>query len=72
MVGIKSYGVYIPYYRLNRAEVAKNWGGFQMAGEKAVANFDEDTVTMGVEACRECLKGFDKGNIGALYLTSTT
>jgi len=72
MVGITSYGVYIPYYRLNRAEVAKSWGGFQIPGEKAVANFDEDTVTMGVEACRECLKGLDKGTIEALYLASTT
>ena len=72
MVGITSYGVYIPFYRLNRAEVAKSWGGFQVPGEKALANFDEDTVTMGVEACRACLKGFDKGNINSLYLTSTT
>jgi len=72
MVGIKSYGVYIPYYRLNRAEVAKSWGSFQVPGEKAVANFDEDTVTMGVEACRECLKGFDKDDIDSLYFASTT
>ena len=72
MIGIKSYGVYIPYYRLNRAEVAKSWGGFQVPGDKAVANFDEDTVTMGVEACRECLEGFDKGDIDSLYLASTT
>jgi len=72
MVGIKSYGVYIPYYRLNRAEVAKAWGSFQVPGEKAVANFDEDTVTMGVEACRECLSGFDTGDIDSLYFASTT
>lgn len=72
MVGIKSYGVYIPYYRLNRADVAKSWGSFQVPGEKAVANFDEDTVTMGVEACRECLKGVNKGGIDGLYCASTT
>ena len=29
MVGIKSYGVYLPYYRLNRAEIGQYWGGFQ-------------------------------------------
>lgn len=72
MVGIKSYGVYLPYYRLNRAEIGQYWGGFQVPGEKAVANFDEDTVTMGVEACRECLKGFPKEEIAALYFSSTT
>ncbi|MFH1350613.1 MAG: OB-fold domain-containing protein [Pseudomonadota bacterium] len=72
MVGIKSYGVYIPYYRLNRGEIGKFWGSYQMPGEKAVANFDEDTVTMGVEACRDCMKGFDNGGVNNLYFASTT
>lgn len=72
MVGIKSYGVYIPYHRLDRTDIAKFWGGFKVPGEKAVANFDEDTVTMGVEACRDCLKGTDRTGIGGLCFASTT
>jgi len=72
MVGIKSYGVYIPYYRVSRAEIGKFWESFQLPGEKAVANFDEDAVTMGVEACRDCLTGFDRAGIGGLYFASTT
>ncbi len=72
MIGIKSCGVYLPYYRLNRAEIGKSWGSFQLPGEKAVANFDEDTTTMGVEACRDCLKGIDRATIDGLYFASTT
>jgi len=72
MVGIKSYGVYIPYYRLERAEIGKMWGGVQYPGEKAVANYDEDVITMGVEACRDCTLGRDRAEIDRVYFASTT
>ncbi len=72
MVGITSYGAYIPYYRLSRAEISKFWGGPPLPGERSVANYDEDIVTMAVEACRDCLKGFDSNNIDKFYLASTT
>ncbi|MBI5251929.1 MAG: hydroxymethylglutaryl-CoA synthase family protein [Desulfomonile tiedjei] len=72
MVGIKSYGVYVPFHRLDRTEIAKFWSGYRVPGEKAVANFDEDSVTMGVEACRDCLLGFDINAVRGLCFTSTT
>ena len=43
-----------------------------MKGEKAVANFDEDSLTMGVAAGIECLKGVDRAGVDALYFASTT
>ena len=72
MVGIVAYGVYIPVYRLRLEDVAAAWGGGAGRGEKAVANFDEDSVTMAVAAGRECLQGMDKGSIDGLYFASTT
>ena len=72
MIGIKSYGVYIPYFRLSRAEISKSWGGFPSLGERAVANYDEDTITMAVAACRGCLRGCDPQEIERLLLASTT
>jgi 3-hydroxy-3-methylglutaryl CoA synthase len=39
-------------------------------GERSVANWDEDSVTMAVEAARDCINGFDKGKIDAAYLAS--
>ena len=53
MVGITSFGAYIPLHRLARAEFAKAWGGRALPGEKAVANFDEDSLTIAVEAAIE-------------------
>jgi 3-hydroxy-3-methylglutaryl CoA synthase len=72
MAGIASYGAYIPYFRLSRAEIGKAWGSSGGAGERAVANYDEDSVTMAVAAARDCLKGVDRGTVGGLYFASTT
>jgi 3-hydroxy-3-methylglutaryl CoA synthase len=45
-------------------------------GERAMANWDEDSVTMAVEAGRDCLPAADplkdRSNIDALYFASTT
>ena len=72
MVGVVSYGAYIPYHRISREEFQRAWGGFGMPGERAVANFDEDSITMAVEAARDCLTGMDHVKIDALFLASTT
>src|SRR4030042_957950 len=72
MVGITSYGAYIPFYRLGRMEIAKAWGGAVQPGEKAVANYDEDSITMAVEAAMDCTQGIDPKEIGGLYFASTT
>lgn len=71
MAGIVSYGAYIPMYRLSRAILGQVWGGGGK-GEKAVCNFDEDSITMAVEAGIDCLKGVDRKSVDALYFASTT
>lgn len=72
MAGIVSYGAYIPIYRLDRALMWQTWGGIPVAGEKAVANFDEDSVTMAVEAGNNCLRGLQRDDVDALFLASTS
>jgi len=72
MVGITSYGAYIPYYRLSRAEIAKAWGGAPQPGEKAVANCDEDSITLAVAAAMDCTTRIDPKGISGLYFASTT
>jgi len=37
-----------------------------------MCNWDEDPITMAVEASRDCLRGRDKSKLDALYLASTT
>ena len=72
MVGIVSYGSYIPYRRLKRAAIAAMLGVPAARGERAVASFDEDSVSMAVEALRDALKGAPKAGIGSLLFATTT
>jgi hydroxymethylglutaryl-CoA synthase len=48
MAGIVSYGSYIPYRRLKRAAIAAVLGVPATRGERSVASFDEDSVSMAV------------------------
>ncbi|MFA5368044.1 MAG: 3-hydroxy-3-methylglutaryl CoA synthase, partial [Dehalococcoidia bacterium] len=72
MIGITSFGAYIPWHRLDRQQFLKAWGGFAIPGERSVAYYDEDSVTMAVEASMNCLKGFDATKIDGLYFATTT
>jgi 3-hydroxy-3-methylglutaryl CoA synthase len=56
MRGIISAGGYVPYRRLQRAEIAKTFGSGGGKGTRSVASYDEDTTTMGVEAARLALR----------------
>ena len=71
MAGIKSMGVYIPRYRLSCEEIAGMWRTKPIGGEKAVAGYDEDAVTMAVAAVRECMRP-NHGKVEGLYFSSTT
>jgi 3-hydroxy-3-methylglutaryl CoA synthase len=71
MVGITSIGAYIPRYRLSLEEIGKMWQARGGPGEKAIAGYDEDAVTMAVAASLDCMKR--AGNqADVLYLASTT
>lgn len=62
----------MPYYRMPDDLVAKSWGGKGLGGERSVANHDEDSITMAVEAARDCIADFDRSLIGGLFFASTT
>lgn len=70
--GIVSYGAYIPMYRLSLATLSQVWGGGAKGGEKAVANWDEDSLTMATEAIIDCSNGIDLESIDGLYFATTT
>lgn len=72
MVGISSCGAYIPMYRLSRDLVGKAWGSGLQKGERSVANYDEDSITMAVEATFDCLQDIDHQNVDGLFFASTT
>lgn len=66
MVGITSYGAYLPFWRLKRDAMAKN-----ARGEKPICNFDEDTITMAAAAAIDCLQGVDREKVDGLLFAST-
>jgi hydroxymethylglutaryl-CoA synthase len=79
MVGIITYGVYIPRYRIKVEEIARVWGAnaADISGglgvfEKSVPDMDEDTATIAVEAARNalCRRRIDPEKIGAVYVGS--
>lgn len=72
MIGITSYGAYVPFYRLDRKEIAAAWGRSALPGEKAVANYDEDSIIMSVAAVLDCLGSADPGVVDGLHFASTT
>jgi hydroxymethylglutaryl-CoA synthase len=77
-VGITAFGAYLPRLRLDRASIAAAhaWAvpGLkgQGRGERAMADWDEDAITMAVEAARDCLQETDRDTITGAYLASTT
>lgn len=77
MVGITAYGGYVPRLRLDRQAVyaANKWFAPGLRGnakgERAMGNWDEDSITMAVEAARDCLAGGD-ADMDGLYFASTT
>jgi hydroxymethylglutaryl-CoA synthase len=72
MIGITAYGAYIPVFRLGRDLMAKSWGRGSVGGERSVANNDEDSATMAVEAVFDCLQGQNRSDLDGLFFASTT
>jgi hydroxymethylglutaryl-CoA synthase len=62
MIGIVSCSAYVPLRRLNTSPKSG----------KAVANWDEDSLTMAVAAAFDCLGNINRKAIDGLYFASTT
>lgn len=81
MVGIVSYGFYVPRYRITVEEIAKTWGKNPRdvkrslnIQEKAVASADEDSLTMAYESASMAFSGvaFPRKNVGVVFFGSET
>ena len=79
MAGIAAWGAYAPRLRLSRKAVteANAWVAPNLKakgkGERSMANWDEDALTMAVEAARDALgPDDDRSQIDSLYFASTT
>ncbi|HJJ55183.1 MAG TPA: hydroxymethylglutaryl-CoA synthase [Methanocorpusculum sp.] len=79
MVGIITYGAYVPRYRITVEEIARVWGAnaAEISGglgvfEKTVPDYDENTATFAVEAARAALRRrpINPQEIKAVYVGS--
>ena len=77
-VGITAYGGYIPRLRMSRKSIAMAnvWVDPALMAhaksERSMCDYDEDTITMAVEAGRDCLNGADRQHIESVLMASTT
>lgn len=76
--GIRRFGAYLPRLRLERKAIAaatafatgRRAGGAR--GTRSCCNWDEDALTMAVEAARDCLVGVAGEDVHSLCFASTT
>lgn len=79
MSGIVGYGAYIPKYRIKLSDIAEVWKkdaneistGLKIS-EKAVPSFDEDAITMGIEAGKKAIDmaGIKSSELQTVYFGS--
>jgi 3-hydroxy-3-methylglutaryl CoA synthase/uncharacterized OB-fold protein len=78
MPGISAYGAYLPRLRVPRTVIADAMGWLNAGkpaarGERTACNWDEDSLTMALEAARDALPGHaDRQDLRAFALASTT
>lgn len=83
MIGLVSYGGWIPFYRIKVEDIGRVWANIplskikdgQKLSERAVLQPNEDTNTMAVAACKRALEmaGFDTGaSLDAIFLGTCT
>jgi 3-hydroxy-3-methylglutaryl CoA synthase len=79
LVGIVGFGAYVPRLRLQRKSIAAAhaWLAPNLAGkakgERSMSSWDEDAITMAVEAARDCLgPDDDRSHVKALIFATTT
>jgi 3-hydroxy-3-methylglutaryl CoA synthase len=78
MFGITAYGAYVPRSRLQKSAIAdaNDWFDSSLRGlakgERSMCNWDEDTITMAVEAAQDCMTVLDRETIKSMCLASTT
>jgi 3-hydroxy-3-methylglutaryl CoA synthase len=76
--GVTGFGGYIPRLRLERTAIAAahKWMAPSLRsaakGRRAFCSWDEDSITMAVEAGRDALNGQSTAKIGSVIFASTT
>ncbi len=63
-------GGYVPFRRLERAEIAATFGSGGGKGTRAIASYDQDTTTLAVEAARLAVRSAATPTVNSLYFAT--
>ena len=72
MRGIISAAGYLPHWRLQRDAITQVLGSSAGKGQRSVASYDEDSLTMAVDAGRRALGAAASANPAALWFCTTS
>ncbi len=72
MLGIVSCGYHVPFHRLEREKLGQAWARRAGRGERAAVYFDEDALTLALEAAQRCLEEKGKEGVEAFFFASTS
>jgi len=72
MIGVITCGYHVPFHRLEREKIGQAWARRAGKGERAAIYFDEDALTLGLEAAQRCLEEKGKSGVDGLYFASTS
>ena len=72
MRGIISSSAYLPHWRLQRSAVGAVLGSAAGKGTRTVASYDEDAVTLAVEAGRRALRSAGPAPVSALWFATNS
>ncbi len=68
--GVLSAGGYVPFRRLDRSEISATFGSGGGKGRRAVASYDQDTTTLGLEAGRLAIRSASTPTVDSLYFAT--
>src|SRR5437660_1080084 len=71
MRGLVGYGVYVPYFRLDRKAIAAALRPPGAAGTRSVASYDDATTSPGAEAARAALRAAPVARADALFVATS-
>jgi 3-hydroxy-3-methylglutaryl CoA synthase len=72
VIGVISCGYHVPFCRLERGKIGEAWARRAGKGERAAVYFDEDALTLGLEAAMRCVEEKGAAGVDALYFASTS
>ena len=72
MRGIISAAGYLPHWRLKREAITQVLGSSAGKGQRSVASYDEDSLTMAVDAGRRALGAAPAANPAAVWFCTTS